>query len=85
MNKLTVVKIYDVEKYKPFAKEYGILEDLLPETAVINWSGNMGGICTNISHTDYGIVSPDYWTIINGEIIIKPNGGYVRTGLRITI
>ena len=84
MRKWAVVKIYDPEKYKPFAKRYGILVDSLHETAVINWDGNGGGICTNVKHGDYGVLSPDYWDVLDGEVIITPYGGYIRTGLYIT-
>lgn len=85
MRKWHVVKIYEPEKYKPFAKHYGILVDSLQETAVINWNGNGGGICTNVKHEDYGIMSPDYWDIASdGEILITPYGGYIETGLYIS-
>lgn len=80
MNNIKVVRIYNPEKYKPFAKEYGILVDSLQETAVINWNGNRGGICTNVEHKDYYLVSPCSWDICDGEIMIN---GYVPTGLEV--
>lgn len=83
MNNIIVVKIRNVDKYKPFAKTYGILVQSMEETAVINWTGIYGGICTNVSHEDYGVVSPDYWDILDGEIVITPYGGYIRTGLKV--
>lgn len=84
MNDWKVVKIYEPNKYKPFAKKYGILVDSLQETASINWNGNGGGICTTIKHGDYGIISPDYWDVApDGEVWITYYGGYIRTGLYI--
>lgn len=57
----------------------------MEKTAVINWNGNTGGICTNVNHGDYNVM-PDYlWDIIDGEIILPRCGGYIRTGLKIKI
>lgn len=81
---LIIVKIHNIERYKPFAKQYGVLQDSLESTAVINWDGNNGGICTNVAHEDYGVVSPDYWDIINGEVVINRYGGCIHTGLKIS-
>lgn len=85
MRNWQVVKIHEPEKYKPYARRYGILVNSLKETAVINFNSNAAGLCVNISHDDYGVVSPDYWDILDGEIIIKPYGGYIKTGLRIYV
>lgn len=83
MNKVTIVKIFDSEKYKPYGKIYGILQDKLEKTAIINWNSNVGGICTNVDHKDYSIL-PDYlWDIIDGEVVLPCCGGYIRTGLKI--
>ena len=77
-----VVKLRHPEKY-PYSKQYGILVDSLKETAVINFNSNKAGLCISVSHDDYGVVSPDYWDIWDGEIVIKPYGGYIPTGLQI--
>ena len=78
-----VVKLRNPLKYEPYSKQYGIMVDSLNETAVINFNSNTAGICVNVSHDDYGVVSPDYWDILDGEVVIKPYGGYIRTGLKI--
>lgn len=82
MRNWQVVKIYNPDKY-PYSRRYGILVDSFKETAVINFNSNKEGLCISISHDDYGIVSPDYWEIWDGEIVIKPYGGYIVTGLKI--
>ncbi len=84
MSDIIVVRIYNTEKYKPFAKKYGVLEDSLIETAVINWDGTGCGICTNVSHRDYGIIHPNNVVIINGEILVCYGyGDFERTGLKV--
>lgn len=83
MENLKIIRMKQIEKYKPFAKHYGILVQSMEDTAVINWDSNKAGIATNVAHADYDIVSPDYWDIINGEIAIVCGGGYIRTGLKI--
>lgn len=83
MSNIMVVQVYNPEKYKPFGQTYGLLIQSMDETAVINWNSNMGGICTNVSHGDYGIVSPDRWDIYNNEVVIICCGGYIRTGLKV--
>lgn len=81
--KVTIVKILNSEKYKPFSKSYGILYDILEETAVINWDSNRGGMATNVSHTDYSILPEYLWNVVDGEVVIPRCGGYIRTGLKI--
>lgn len=83
MNNITVVKIFNPEKYKLSNQVYGILVDSMRDTAVVNFSGNCGGLCINIAHGDYGIVSPNYWDIYDGEVVITCSGGYIPTRLRI--
>ena len=83
MSNLTIVKIRHPEKYKCLRQNYGILVKSMEDTAIINFDSNMGGMCINIAHGDYGVVSPDYWDILNGEVIITGYGGYIRTGLKI--
>lgn len=78
-----VVKLRNPEKYEPLAKQYGIMVDSLENTAVINFNSNASGICVNIPHDEYGIVSPDFWDIMDDEIVITPYGGHMRTGLKI--
>lgn len=81
MNNITVVKIYKPERYRlKNNQQYGILVQPMQDTALINFRGNCGGLCINIAHSDYGVVSPDYWKICNGEVIIN---GCIPTGLRI--
>lgn len=79
MDKVVIVKILDTKKYNPYVKPYGILQDVLDKSAVINFSSNRGGLCINVSHGDYEILPEYLWDIIDGEVIIR----YVRTGLNI--
>lgn len=83
MKGLQVVRMKQIEKYKPFAKHYGILVQSMEDTAVINWDSNKSGIATNVAHEDYSIVSPDYWDIYDGEIVIRCGGGFLKTGLKV--
>lgn len=85
MDKIVIIEILDIEKYKynPFVKKYGILQDTLYETAVINWESNRGGICTNISHKDYKILPDFMWDIVNGEVIVLCCDVHICTGLKI--
>lgn len=82
MNNITVIKVYKPDKYN-LRQRYGILKQSMQDTALINFSGNTSGLCVNIAHSDYGVVSPDYWDILNGEVVVTPYGGYIRTGLMI--
>lgn len=83
MDKVIIVKIFNTEKYNPYVKQYGILQDVLGETAVINFDSNRGGMCTNVSHGDYKIL-PDYlWNIIDGEVIVLCGDVHICTGLKI--
>lgn len=83
MRDIIIVKINNPEKYGPFAKKYGILQDVLENTVVVNWNSNMSGICTNVSHGDYAIVPNYMWELIDGEVIINSNINPVNTGLKI--
>ena len=83
MENLTIVKIRHPEKYKSLHQTYGILVQSMENTAVINFDSNKGGMCVNIAHEDYGVVSPNYWDILYGEVIIECSGGYIPTGLKI--
>ena len=83
MKEITIVKISNPEKYKPYGQTYGILEDILDQTAIINWCSNMGGVCTNVAHEDYSIVPAYRWDVVDGEVIIPCYGGYIRTGLKV--
>lgn len=83
MNNITVVRIYNPEKYGLKNQEYGILVDSMQNTALVNFSGNCGGLCISIAHSDYGIVSPSYWDIYDGELVITCSGGFIPTKLRI--
>lgn len=82
MNNITVIKVYKPDKYN-LHQRYGILKQSMQDTALINFSGNTSGLCVNIAHSDYGVISPDYWDILNGEVVVTPYGGYIRTGLMI--
>lgn len=80
MSSWKVIRIRNPEKYKPFAKEYGIMVESLPNTAIINFDSNV----------DYGIVSLKairYYRTQNlpplGVQSISPYGGYFPTGLKI--
>ena len=83
MKELKIVKIYNPEKYAPWAKKYGILVESLMETAVINFDSNKFGNRVNIKHGEYGVMSPNYWDVLDGEVVITPCGGHIRTGLKI--
>ena len=83
MRNLTIVKIRHPEKYKNLHQNYGILVKSMEDTAIINFDSNMGGMCINIAHEDYGVVSPDYWDVLDREVIITGYGGYIKTGLKI--
>ena len=83
MSNLTIVKIRHPEKYKFLRQNYGILVKSMEDTAIINFDSNMGGMAINIAHEDYGVVSPDYWDVLNGEVIITGCGGYIKTGLKV--
>lgn len=83
MSNLTIVKIRHPEKYKFLHQNYGILVKSMEDTAIINFYSNMGGMAINIAHEDYGVVSPDYWDVLNGEVIITGCGGYIKTGLKV--
>lgn len=83
MENLTIVKIRHPEKYKSLHQTYGILIQAMENTAVVNFDSNKGGMAINIAHEDYGIVSPNYWDILDGEVIIECSGGYIPTGLKI--
>lgn len=83
MENITVVKIRCPEKYKLLHQTYGLLVQSMEETAVINFDSNKGGMAINIAHGDYGVVSPDYWDIYNGQVVITCYGGYIPTGLKI--
>lgn len=81
MNDITVVKIYKPERYRlKNNQQYGILVRSMQDTALVNFKGNSDGLCINIAHGDYGTVSPDYWKIYDGEVVIN---GCICTGLRI--
>ena len=72
MNNITVVRIYKPEKYRlKKNQKYGILVRSMQDTALVNFSGNCGGLCINIAHGDYGTVSPIYWKIYDGEVVIN--------------
>lgn len=83
MKNITIVKIRNPEKYRLSNQVYGILEYPMRDTAVVNFSGNYGGLCINIAHEDYGIVSPNYWDVYDGMVVITCSGGYIPTGLKI--
>ena len=81
---ILVVKIHNPKKYPPFAKEHGIIIDLLPCTAVVNWNGNGTVICTNIAHGDYHILPRDMYEVIHGEVYVKTRMcTYEPTGLKV--
>lgn len=82
MKDITIVRIDNPENYT-HVREYGILQQLMQETAVINFDSNMGGMCTNIKHSDYHVVPSYMWEVYDGEAIIPCCGGYIRTGLKI--
>ena len=82
MKYFTLVEIRNPNDYKPWGKKYGILQEELIETGVINWSGTNGtGFCTNVSRFDYKRV-PSY-EIVDDEIVVYDysSGKYVWTGL----
>lgn len=85
MDKIVIIELLDTEKYRynPYAKKYGILQDTLYTTAVINWDSNRDGICTNISHKDYKILPDHMWDIVDGEVIVLDCGVHIYTGLKI--
>ena len=86
MENLTIVKIRNPQNYEMLKNKkvvYGILISSMENTAVINFDSNKGGLAINISHSDYGVVSPDYWDILDGEVIITCYGGYIPTGLKV--
>ena len=82
MNNITVVKIKNPERYNPFCKTYGILQQRLLETSVINFDSNRSGICINIAHEDYTIIPSDMVDTIGEKIIIQYPGGHIDTGLK---
>ena len=82
MKNIVIVKIDNPEKYM-YVKNYGILQQTMEETAVINFHSNMGGICTNISHGDYHIVPRYLWEVIDGEVVILCRDEYINNGLKI--
>jgi hypothetical protein len=86
MENLTLVKIRNPQNYQMLKNKgtvYGILVSSREHSAIINFDSNMGGLAINISHCDYGVVSPNYWDILDGEIVITCCGGYIPTGLKV--
>lgn len=85
MEEIIIVKIINREKYNNniFVKEYGVLQQKMNETAIINFDGNMGGICVNIAHDDYVIVSSHEWKTIDGRVIVSEHDKCIDTDLRI--
>lgn len=83
MKDITIVRIKNLEQYAPYAKKYGILQQVLPMTAVVNFDSNMGGVCINIAHEDYALVPTYAWELINGEVVISGFCGGTHTGLKI--
>ena len=79
--KETIVRIKNPEMYK--VKEYGILQQKMNETSVINFNSNMCGLCVNIVHSDYEIISPQNCKLVNGKIIVYRNGVEINTGLEL--
>lgn len=83
MENITIVKILNPERYKSLNQIYGILVCPMEETAVINFDSNKGGLCINVAHGDYGVISPCYWDVIDGKVVVRACGGYIHTGLKI--
>jgi hypothetical protein len=77
---IKLAKLTNKEKYKPFAKEYGIIVQSMQDTAVINFTSNSAGMGVNVSHKDYTIINPLYWYVKGGYIMC--NGG-IHTGLKV--
>lgn len=71
MDNIKVVKIRNPENYNSWVKEYGILIDSMPNSAMINFDSNKGGICVTIAHEDYYILHPCEWNISKtGRVIV---------------
>lgn len=82
MNNIVVVKVYKPEKYS-LNQQYGILIQSMQDTALVNFTSNTSGLCVNIAHSDYGVVSPNSWKVFDNEIEVKGPNGYITTGLEL--
>lgn len=70
---ITIVKIKNPEIYG--CERYGILQQKMEETSIINFDSNMGGLCVNIKNEDFYNISSYMWSVIRGRVIIHCNDG----------
>lgn len=82
MEKVMIVKIRNPEKYR-LHQTYGILQQVMGETAVINLDSNKGGMAVNIAHGDYVVMPSDYWAVFQGQVCITGYGDCFPTGLTV--
>jgi len=79
-----IVEIKNFENYGTFAKKYGIVQQIMDYTIVVNFdSKNGSGICINIAQEDVKLINQDRFMEYANIIYEKQRDKLVDTGLKV--
>lgn len=78
MVSLNIVRIKDIKKYGYAVKEYGLANEMMANTLVVDFNG----VQINIAHGEYEPVADSEFVFSCGRIYKKTYDGLVDTGLK---
>lgn len=83
MRTVEIVEITNIPRYGYGCKQYGVIEQKMQNTIVVNFGGyRCGGMCINIAHGDYRLKDCLDFVVQGGKIYLKTIDGFVDTDLK---